>query len=120
LSFFHAASKKEHINCIWHFRCYLLRVTDAAFYIALSIKTANGFENFGQFFLGNNKDAAYSIFKTLKGNSEVSEADILHAELTETKNDLPVNIEMISCTLKELAENCRIITKAAFKRFVIK
>lgn len=93
---------------------------DEAFYIVLSIKTANGFENFGKFFLGNNKDTAQRIFKTLKGSAEVSEEDILHAELTETRNELPVNIQMISCTLEELAENCRIITKEVFRLFVIK
>jgi hypothetical protein len=35
-------------------------------------------------------------------------------ELMETVNDLPLNIKMISCSLDELTENCRLITKETF------
>jgi len=88
---------------------------EPAFHILLSIKTATGFENFGTFSLGHDKDAASRIFQRLKGNEDISDTDILHAALVETKNNLPVNIQLISCTLKEVAENCAIITKEIFK-----
>jgi hypothetical protein len=32
-------------------------------------------------------------------------------ESMETKNNLPVNIKVIGCTLEEMAENCKVITK---------
>jgi hypothetical protein len=38
----------------------------------------------------------------------------------KTINDLPVNIQMISCPLDELAESCKIITKETFKLFNLK
>jgi hypothetical protein len=38
----------------------------------------------------------------------------------ETKNGLPVNMQMIGCSLEDLAENCKIITKETFKLFNLK
>jgi hypothetical protein len=32
----------------------------------------------------------------------------------ETEKGLPVNLDFITCTLNQLAENCRIITKELF------
>jgi hypothetical protein len=33
----------------------------------------------------------------------------------EIEKGLPVNLDFITCTLNQLAENCRIITKELFK-----
>ena len=85
------------------------------FYAVLSIRTADGFENFGKFNLGNNKEAASNIFRQLKGSSEVDEEAMLTLDLMETINDLPVNIQILACTLDDLACNCKIITKETFK-----
>jgi hypothetical protein len=90
-------------------------IKETTFYIVLNIKTGNGFENFGKFFLGNNRDAAYSIFQKLKGSKKINEKTILHLDFMETKKGLPLNIQVISCSLEELAENCKIITKETFK-----
>ena len=90
---------------------------ETTFYIVLNIKTGNGFETYGRFFLGNDKDFAYSIFGKLKGNKKVNDKTILHLDFMETRRGLPVNIQVISCTLEELGENCKIITKETFKRF---
>ena len=88
-----------------------------AFYIVLNIKTAMGFEGYGRFFIGNERDVANAVFDQLQGNGEMIEESILHLDLVEIRNDLPVNIQMISCTLEQLAENCRIITKEIFRIF---
>jgi hypothetical protein len=84
------------------------------FYILLNIKTPNGFECFGRFNIGNNRQAAYAVFQKLKGSYTIDEKSILCMELMETVNDLPLNIKMISCSLDELTENCRLITKETF------
>jgi hypothetical protein len=89
----------------------------AAFYIVLNLKTGNGFESFGKFSIGNDRESAWSIFSKLKGKKHVDEKNVLHLDLIETSNGLPVNMQMISCSLEELAENCKIITKEAFKLF---
>jgi len=85
------------------------------FNIVLNIKTCNGFECFGKFFVGNNKKFAEDIFDQLKGKKNIDEKSILQLDLVETRNGLPANMKMISCSLEELAENCKIITKETFK-----
>jgi len=88
---------------------------ETIFYIILNIKTADGVESVGKFFIGNDPYTANKIFQGLKGSGKVDEKTMLSLELTESVNGLPVNIKMISCTLEELAENCRIVTKEVFK-----
>ena len=88
---------------------------ETIFYIVLNIKTVKGFESFGKFFLGNDKEVASNTFRQLKGNKNVNEKSILQLDFMETIHELPVNIQMISCTLEELAENSKIITKEIFK-----
>ena len=85
------------------------------FYATVSIKTPDGFENFGRFNLGNSRKAATAIFRQLKGSPDVSHKTMLTVELIETVNGLPVNLHMLDCTLDELAYNCKIITKETFK-----
>lgn len=86
------------------------------FYILLSIKAKDGFESYGRFNVGNDREAAYAIFKELKGKDSIKEQDVLCMELMETVENLPVNIKMKSCTLNELTYNCRLITKELFNR----
>lgn len=85
------------------------------FCIKLNIKTSNGFETFGKFLLCENRKTAASIFSKLKGTSKVDERNVLYIELCEMKDELPLNVQMLTCTLDELAENCRIITREIFK-----
>jgi hypothetical protein len=85
------------------------------FHIALNIKTATGFESIGKFSIGNNRAAAQDLFISLHGKEALQETDILHMDLVETNNGLPVSIRVISCTLEEIAVNCKIITKELFK-----
>ena len=86
------------------------------FYIVLNIKSGKDFQTYGKFFLGNNRKFADNIFKKLKGNKKVSNASVLYIELMETNNELPVNIHVMSCSLDELSENCKMITKETFKQ----
>ena len=85
------------------------------FYIVLNLKTSQGYECIGKFFVGDKESSANHVFKQLKGNTKVTEKSILQLDLMESKNGLPVNLKMISCTLEELAENCRIITRELFR-----
>ena len=87
------------------------------FYVVLNIRTGEGFENFGKFNLGNNKEAASNVFNQLQGSSAVDEKTMLTVDFIETINDLPVNVQILACTLEELACNCKIIAKETFKIF---
>ena len=88
---------------------------ETQFYITLTLKTPRGLESFSKFFIGNDKERAFDIFQQLKGTHDVSEKNVLYVDFVETKNGLPVNLAVITCTLNELAENCRTITKELFK-----
>jgi len=92
---------------------------ETTFYILLHLKTTDGHENFGRFFMGTDKITADSIFRQLKGNPDVTDTCGLHLEFMEMRDNLPYNIKLLSCTLDQLAENCKIITKETFKRFAV-
>lgn len=89
----------------------------ATFYIVLNIRTGTGYECFGKFLLGNNRRTATAIFNKLVGKKNVDEKSILQLDLMESLNDLPVNMQMMSCSLEELSENCKIITKEIFRNY---
>ena len=88
---------------------------NTTFYIILNMKTVNGFESYGRFSIGNDRNFAYRLFSMLKGVEASSEQDVLHMDLVETKDNLPVNIRVINCTLEELTANCRLISKELFR-----
>ena len=91
-----------------------------AFYILLYVRTPNGFESFARFYIGNNKELAKDLFDKLKGTTDLMEHRILQMDLIETRNNLPVNLKVLGCTLEEMAENCKCIAKEAFKIFTLK
>lgn len=84
------------------------------FYIICHLTTPAGPEAYGRFEIGNDRVAAYQLFARLKGDKDVNERNMLCMELMETENELPVNINILSCTLDQLTENCRLITKEVF------
>jgi hypothetical protein len=92
---------------------------ETAFYILLYMKTSKEFEPFARFYIGNKKELALHLFDKLKGAREEIDDCILQMDLMETRNNLPLNIKVIGCTLEELAENSKIIAKEAFKIFTL-
>ena len=92
---------------------------ETTFYIVLNIRTAAGFESFAKFFVGNKSEFAYELFKELKGSLDNSDDYVLQLDLMETRENLPLNLQMIGCTLEQVAENCKIIAKETFKFFTL-
>lgn len=90
------------------------------FYIISHFATHEGPRAFARFEIGNDREAAYGLFNQLKGDKEVNDQNMLCMELMETVNELPVNINVLSCTLDELTENFRLITKESFKQHNLK
>ncbi|MDP4218768.1 MAG: hypothetical protein Q8927_21445 [Bacteroidota bacterium] len=86
-----------------------------SYFISLNMRTANGFECFGRFDLGCDRQFAYSLFDSLRGTDAVNETDMLHMDLMEVPNGLPVNLRVIGCTSMDIALNGKIITEAMFK-----
>ncbi|MBS1571728.1 MAG: hypothetical protein JST62_04945 [Bacteroidetes bacterium] len=87
---------------------------ETQFYITITLKTHKGLESFAKFYIGNNRQLAFNIFRQLKGSQNVSEKNILYFDFLETEKGLPINLDFITCTLNQLADNCRIITKELF------
>jgi len=90
---------------------------ETIFYILVNMKIDGCVESIAKFFIGNNRKSATAIFLQLKGRKKVDEKTILTLDLVEARDGLPLNIQMINCSLEELAENCKIITKEIFKLF---
>ena len=95
-------------------------MTENNFFVVLSIRTPHGFESFGKFNLGNKRKPAVDVFQQLKGNPIVDEKTILTIDLVETVKGLPLNLNILGCTLEDLAYNCRLITKETFKLYNLK
>lgn len=113
------SSRQKELN-IWHFHCWNFRMKENVFYVSLSIRTADGLESFGKFNLGNNKKVAARIFAQLEGDRLVDEKTMLTIDLVETVNGLPVNLNILGCTLEQMGINCKIIVKESFKLFNLK
>jgi hypothetical protein len=88
--------------------------------ITLHARTASGFDTFGEFFIGNDRQAAKELFNTLKGSPDEIEGGLLLMELVEINRNLPLDLQMVHCTLDEIAYNCRLITKSQFKTLNLK
>ena len=90
------------------------------FYLLLSVRTGDGFERFGKFNLGNKRKPAAEIFRQLKGTSNVDEKTMLTIDFVETVKGLPVNLQILGCTLEDVANNCKIVAKETFKALNLK
>jgi hypothetical protein len=78
--------------------------------IALHARTTSGFDTFGEFFIGNDRQAAKELFNSLKGSPDDVQEGLLIMELREINRNLPFDIKMISCTLDQLSDNCPLKT----------
>jgi hypothetical protein len=88
--------------------------------IALHSKTPTGFETYAEFHIGTDEAAANRLFRSLKGSPDNIGDGILLMELRAICRGLPIDIRMIRCTLDEVTENCRIITKHCFNSFNVR
>ena len=88
---------------------------DKQYFIELGLKTPDGPETIARFFAGDDCNSARAIFCELQGNRNINDANVIFLSLVETRNGLPVDLDMIGCTLDQLGENCEIITRELFK-----
>lgn len=90
------------------------------FYIHLNMKTLTGYERFATFSLGSDRETAEALYKKLKGTKQVDQSGVLYLDFVEEKDGLPLNLQMLGCTLDQLADNTRIITKELFTAINLK
>jgi hypothetical protein len=93
---------------------------DAKYNIVISIKTPEGVMEIGNFFIGDDEDAALTTFYSLNGYNDADDKSVLHINLIKNLSDTVAQyMASISCTLDQYVENCRIITRDAFKHFTM-
>ncbi|MEO7213822.1 hypothetical protein [Mucilaginibacter sp.] len=85
------------------------------FQISLYIKTPSGFETYGTFDLGRDRERAKDIFDQLKGTPDIAPHSVLYMDLSEMRNGIPLPMEIRHCTLEDIAYNARVITRDVFK-----
>jgi hypothetical protein len=85
------------------------------FHIAFNMRTTQGWETFAKFFIGTSEEEAKNLFSLLKGTADIQGDYPLTIDFIEMQKGLPVNLRMINCTLSQLAENTKIITKELFR-----
>jgi hypothetical protein len=88
--------------------------------IAVHARTTSGFDTIGEFFVGSDRQEASQLFKSLKGSADEIQDGVLLMDLRELNRGLLFDIHMIQCTLDEVADNCRLITKHQFKTLNLK
>lgn len=81
----------------------------------ISFRTPDGFKVCGQYFLGKDSHFAESVFASLTGCEDTGDKGVLHLDLMETRDSLPVKVKSISCKLSELCANCEHITRELFR-----
>ena len=86
------------------------------FYIELNMKTVEGFERFGCFELGSDRGFAFGLFAGLEGRPAEDDTGVLHMDLVEKRNGLPMNMQVINCTVEELGRNMKYLTRELFKK----
>ncbi|MCF3108268.1 hypothetical protein LL912_05710 [Niabella sp. CC-SYL272] len=87
------------------------------FYIVVDMKTPNGYITYCQFFIGQDKERADTVFYSLTGMiPETSHsAYVLRMCLVDQRDKSRVVKAIRYCTLDDLADNVLLITREVFK-----
>lgn len=88
---------------------------EKTYYIMFHLKVKGELQAFGKFYIGQHRGLAHGLFNQMKGKADTDGSEVLFVELMETHEKLPLNIQMLACTLDELSDNCRLIAKETFK-----
>ena len=95
---------------------YQIQEMESKYYIELNMKTVDGMERFGCFELGGDRAFSVGLFAGLAGRPACSDDEVLHMDLVEKRNGLPMNMQVISCTVEELGANVKYLTRELFKK----
>ncbi len=87
---------------------------DCQYQLALHMKTPDGYESYAEFCIGVDGAKAKELFRKLKGSTAENTEGIILMELRTIFRGLPIDIELKYCTLDQVTENCRQISKYVF------
>ena len=80
------------------------------------MKTITGFECYGCFDLGYDREFAVNVFSKLEGQPAEGEPGVLQMDLIEKYRGLPMNMQVMSCSIEQLCRNVKTITRELFRR----
>jgi hypothetical protein len=84
--------------------------------IIVNMRVSGGYIETAHFFITDTKGDALKIFDQLQGRHASSTAPLLRIDLVARDSNGPDTIfNSLDCTLQELTENTKIITKETFK-----
>jgi len=86
------------------------------FSLLFSLKTPAGFEVFGEFGIGDDRETADALFNSLQGKEPLNDLGLLHIDLMETDGALPAKVRTKCCRLEEVAANCKLVTREVFRQ----
>lgn len=90
---------------------------DTTYQIVIQMRALDGIREIGRFLISTDKEFALETFNSLKGKTTHPETQVLRISLLETEGISGSIIGTAGCNLDELSENCKIITRDAFKFF---
>lgn len=79
------------------------------------MKTVSGIETYGRFEIGQDTQFALGVFDELEGSNEVSPDSVMTVDLIKRENGVPFPLALKHCTLVQLGENVKRISKELFK-----
>lgn len=91
---------------------------DRQYFIIVDMKSLNGYQEFAKFALGSNLEFSNEVFSKLQVVDIDDKAMALRIELLATGDDVNEVLQTRYCTLKQLKENCEVITKEVFRHFI--
>ena len=89
---------------------------EALFEISLNMKACKGIKCYGCFDIGNDQKFALELFDVLEGNKAVSSESVMTIDLVKRENGIPYPLALKHCTLDQLGENVKRMTKELFKQ----
>jgi hypothetical protein len=91
---------------------------DKQYFIIVDMKSLHGYLELAKFSLGNNLRFSNKVFSRLQVIDIGDKAMALRVELLATGAEVNEVLRTSYCTLKQLKENCEIITKEVFRHFI--
>lgn len=71
--------------------------------------------DYGKLFIGEDPEFARQLYDSLQGQLNPRTQLMLYIDLVKNAGNTYLPIQSKACTLEELTENCRIITRETFK-----
>ena len=88
---------------------------ETPYYIIIRMKVLDGSIHYGKLFIGEDTEFARQLYDSLQGHLNPKSQLMLYMDLVKGAGNTNLPIQSKACTLEELTENCRIITRETFK-----